>query len=508
VAAVREALHQHWGFAYSDIVTLVNAQAHREAFLAALRELDDWAGPGRVAVVYFSGHGTSPQNPHNFIPMAADTGALVVAPEDLSHPVPSYVVARSDIRPLLAHMDAKGAEVFVAFDACFSQNTARAVRLRDRRYVEAPAGAGGGSKGLIIAGQGAPAAPEGSPYGHIYYISAAGAAEPAADLDSSTYDGQPHGAFTDALLQVMTGGFAHRESQPGRMTYDDLADAVEDFMRIHPHGHTPVRMPGRFVLQRGVATRAFLSWPAPASQLAAHDDDRLRIRADGAPEPVRASLALVPGVTLVHSERDTEYEVRRLGSVDSAANLVVLTAQGEPLYGTGGLRGAIIQDQGEVLESVKLRAGLRQLWAAIRARESGLALEAGLSDDRIGQTVSARDAVALQALTSEDAQIVLLHVMGDGSTRVWLPSADEGGSCSGGNHLAAGQRRVLCRWNGARPPYGLDSLYVVAFSGVLPPELTRLPRSFDEDLITSLGHLAASRRTAMAEVTLYTVGDQ
>ena len=75
-----------------------------------------------------------------------------------------------------------------------------------------------------------------------------------------TYDGQAHGAFTDALLRVLTGRSPHRESQNGFMNYDELADAVEDFMRPRDYGHTPVRMPGKYAAERRVALQPIFEW--------------------------------------------------------------------------------------------------------------------------------------------------------------------------------------------------------------------------------------------------------
>jgi len=513
VESLGQALVRSFGFRPQDITVLTNASATRAGILAALRNLEDSASPGGLVVLYFSGHGTSPQNQRNPANLpAADTGALVVAPDDLKVARASYLVGRTDIRPVLEHLDSKGVEVFVAFDACFSQNTARSAQGRTRMYRDLGLGA---QRPNDLAQGPRPGSTEGStasrsedsPYRHVYYISAAGAAEPALEIDADrTYDGQVHGAFTDAMLRVLTGRSPHGESRAGFMSYDDFTDAIEDFMRPRDYGHTPVRMPGKYAAERAVADRPLFEWvrtaAAPPAALQPSASSGVRVRLDASARFLEAALRRIPGVNVV-AESEAEYLIRGT----ARGQLIVTTPGNEPIYGSGGIEGAYAQNPNEVLRSFALRASLRRLSESAEAHRGGLALLAGFTDATIGETVAAHRPVALLAQVSMPAQVMLLHLMGDGSTHVWLGAQAHNPECMQGLDLVPGTGHVLCQWGGAEAPYGLDLLYVVAFAPSIPSTAASSGTSFDSgfvDRLTAAAH-AAPASVAVREIRFYTV---
>lgn len=510
VQSLQATLEQFWGFRSQDITTLVDSNAKRANILAALRELESWAGPGKLAVIYFSGHGTSPQNADNFANLpAADTGALVVAPEDLSHPRASFLVGRTDIRPVLERMDAKGAEVFAAFDACFSQNTARSAQSRVRAYKDLSLGAQRPTDFTAARAAQTPGGSEDSPYHHIFYLSAAGAAEPALDIESDrTYDAQPHGAFTDALIRVLTHRAPHAESQRGVLTYDELADAVEDFMRPRGYGHTPVRMPGRYAAERAVAEHpVFGVHDSRAQETPVQNAAGIRVRLDATANFLQPSLQHIPGLDLaVARDTNVEYIIRDPYN-DGGHRIVITTPGNEPIYGAGGLDRAYPQDAPGVLKSFALRASLRKLFVTTQGQRGGLTLQAGFTDPTLGETVTAATPVSLFAQSSARAQVLVLHLMGDGSTHVWVSAASHDPECPGGMDLPEARSRILCQWGGAVPPYGLDLLYVVAFAPTIPKPLAAPGSTFDTDFVTRLTATAAAtpRGIAVRELRFYTV---
>jgi hypothetical protein len=508
VDSLKQVLERSWGFRPQDITVLLNADAKRAGILRAFDNLLAWAKPGGLAVIYFSGHGTSPQNSHSPANLpAADTGALVVAPEDIKTPRASYLVGRTDIRPVLAALDAKGVEVFAAFDACFSQNTARSAQARSRVFRDL----GIAAKPNDSATDPARASADDSPYRHVYYLSAAGAAEPALEIDGGrTYDGQVHGAFTDAMLRVLSGRSAHGESHSGSMSYDDLADAVEDFMRPRDYGHTPVRMPGKYAADRSIGDRPLLEW-GDSSQVAGGaaasspiEMPGIRVRVDPSAAFLDASLRPIRGLRIL-TERESEAEYLIRGA--ARGQVIVTTPGNEPIYGAGGLDGAYAQDADQVVRSFALRAALRKLFESSEAHRGGLALRAGFTDGSIGETVAAHRPVALAAEVSSPAQLMLLHLMGDGSTHVWLGTGAHNPECMQGLDLAPGAPHVLCQWGGAEAPFGLDLLYVIAMTPAIPRSIVSSASTFDMSLIERLTAAAniAPASVAVREIRFYTV---
>ncbi|HMK87088.1 MAG TPA: hypothetical protein VK437_14100, partial [Steroidobacteraceae bacterium] len=358
----------------------------------------------------------------------------------------------------------------------------------------------------------APARSDDSPYHHVYYLSAAGAAEPALEIGGDrTYDGEVHGAFTDAMLRVLTRRSPHSESHPGSMSYDELADAVEDFMRPRAYGHTPVRMPGRYAADRAVAEHPAFEWVSGAPLAVAGNRPQapagVRVRLDASARFLEPSLEQIPGVSLAAAgENDAEYLIRAANRGE-AGQVIVTTPGNEPIYGSGGLDGAYPQDARSVVHSLTLRGSLRRLFQASEAQRGGLSLRAGFTDDAIGETVAAHNPVSLFAQVSAPAQVLVLHLMGDGSTHVWLAANVRNPECMQGLDLQPGQGHVLCQWGGAEAPYGLDMLYVVAFSPAIRADLASPGSTFDAGFVDRLtaAAKAAPDRVAVREVRFYTV---
>jgi hypothetical protein len=67
--------------------------------------------------------------------------------------------------------------------------------------------------------------------------------------------------------------------------------------------------------------------------------------------------------------------------------------------------------------------------------------------------------------------------------------------------------QVLCRWGGAEAPYGLDLLYVVAFSPAIPRDLVATDSSFATDFVERLtaAARAAPGLVAVREMRFFTV---
>jgi len=513
VAALQEVLQSRFGYASADITVLLDSAARKPAVLAALHELASWAGPGREVFIYFSGHGTGPLDPGGAVPLPDQSGALVLAPPG---PRPGkdvgsfllkemFLVGRTEVRPVLEEMDRKGASVIAVLDACFSQNTFRAAapKQKERRFH---------SKGLAAAfppidtsrlRTGATTTGQ-WPYHHVTWISAASANETAIDLPGPTLDGKPHGALTDALLRVLTGKEPYQDANGhGALSYAELFAAAESYMRRQQYPQTPQVSPSPMTDDPQAA--AVLELPVfgrglPAGRAAAADTVKVSLSATAG--ELRRALSGVKGIEL--TEASAEYRIEA-----SAAQWKILTGQGESVLTTESGTPQL-QDADRLLESMRMRAALRRLTAAANARSAGLEVTAGSAEQSVGGTVLAGQPVSMVLRASRDVTVALVQIMGDGSTRVWLPAIPGEQTCSTNAHIAANARTVLCTWGGSAAPYGLDLLYVLAAEGSSQPLAGITDRELTPAVLRVLENVVAHHpgRVAMLERQLFTVGRQ
>jgi hypothetical protein len=116
------------------------------------------------------------------------------------------------------------------------------------------------------------------PYRHGIALAAASIKEKAKDIGKMdleffpTYDEQPHGAFTDSLLRVLTGREPGDANQDGVLTYRELYDSVLGHMRRRGYNHRPVMLPRRSealadMTERSLFGAATVAPPPPPRQI-------------------------------------------------------------------------------------------------------------------------------------------------------------------------------------------------------------------------------------------------
>lgn len=271
VEAMTQELIRGWGFERRNITTLVNEQATRAAILDALDALEQRSRPGDFLFIYYSGHGTSTDDPDlNRITtgLQTTTGALVpydfplVTPGEPYRWVDRLLVGSRDFRPRFERLD-RTRRVFVVFDTCFSGNSVRSVvgpGGRSARWLDLasmvrrhPELRGAASTRSIRVSENtlghdplfddplfgaATATPQAYPYRGLIYIAAARKYERAEDIPAgpSTLDGRAHGALTNAILLGLQG-LANRDGDR-QLTYRELYDFARDQVSEY-HPHTP-----------------------------------------------------------------------------------------------------------------------------------------------------------------------------------------------------------------------------------------------------------------------------
>jgi hypothetical protein len=294
---------------------------------------------GDFLLFYFSGHGTSAFDAANR-PMAAvigpNSGALVPYDLDMSSPEAvsgSLIIGHRDIRPMLQQVDRK-AGVFVILDSCYSGNAAKAagpvwegptrainlVAEMASKVRAAPSLSQAAGAVEVVAAE----ETDSYPYANVVAFSAASKSEPARDINTAmlqsgrfeTFDGLPHGAFSNALFSALEGpGDANGD---GQLTYGELFRAIRESVQKH-HRQTPqVQVPEEGALRLPVFSLGTGVRPSPAVPVAARPTPGGAVTA---PErPVRVRLAL-EGVSA--GERQQFSAIAGVGLTEGAHDLLV-----------------------------------------------------------------------------------------------------------------------------------------------------------------------------------------
>ncbi len=248
VQAMESALKK-WGF--DRITVLQNTQATRAAILTALDDLVKEAEPGSHVLFYFSGHGTSTEDPKFGVGLTLPHTAGALLPHDAKRDGDaaakrkSLLVGREDLRPRFQQLDDKGIHLTAWIDACFSENSTHSLASLTPR---AAPGFDPGSFSSSSVGY------QPYPYRNATTFAASAANQTATDIDEKTIrqfptaDGRPHGAFSDALLRALNdrglpGYGALDKNGDGVVTVDEFTTGVTGFMAGRAYGHQPKLQP-------------------------------------------------------------------------------------------------------------------------------------------------------------------------------------------------------------------------------------------------------------------------
>jgi hypothetical protein len=392
VDAISKLLVADYGFQPANITSLLDAKASRAGILDALDQIVAKARPGDFVFIYYSGHGTSPQDPawKQTLPIDADAGALV--PADFRQGTPAevsarLVVGRRDLRPRFEKLDGK-VTVFGLLDTCFSQNLMKGllpVYHGTPRSVTASQLTLRGGIDEDIAGDindtndiQNQTKPSPYPYHTIAWISAAQAGEQAVDLDGrvlkehpdATFDGKPHGQFTNALVKGLRG--EADLNHDGKISNSELYDYMVKTAEGGQWSHQPALsmndedkvFPASFALAG--RTRAL------EAQYVHRDPGKVRVKLVEVPASVRSAVAALPGIEM----NDQSPDVILRGVQD----FHILEGDGTPIS-----REAIDQDKvtARIAEQAdrlhraakvqaKVRVKLQNVPASVRSEIAGL----------------------------------------------------------------------------------------------------------------------------------------
>lgn len=415
VAALRALLTIDHGVPGENIVTRVDGAATRKEILDALDRLVDAAEAGDFIFFYFSGHGTSAHgNPR--LSLDLHTGAIY--PHDYKRGTPEeirnrLIIGSRDIRPRLKALDGKGALALVSFDACFSGYAVRSLRGREgrrSRYVPLPIDSLTDGPTGDYGEQTAEAPPY--PYRNVVYISGSSPDELADDISqgriwsgTSTVDGKPHGAMTDALLRALGGG-ADTDGN-GEITLKEIYQYVK-VTTSERFTQTPLLLfneDHREVLDRPVFRSAGPVPPPPTPDA----DAPLRVKLEGDAAELKDRIEGINGLTLTEDDFDILVTHQRAGKRSVRRTLYLYLDSGALLAQVAA---------GEIGPYLERQVDARKL---IRFRYDNQPFNVSLTVTPEGGVFREGSPIGFVIESDADAYILLINIDSGGHVNVIYP---------------------------------------------------------------------------------------
>lgn len=482
VAALRDVLVKRWGFAATDVHTIVDAQATRDNILAALAALERRSRAGGEVLIYLSGHGTSALSAESSLPLPHGTGAFV--PYDFrfneADGLNRLIVGRTELRPVIDALEAKGRKLWVISDSCYSGQQVRSSALPQAgelpsRMIALPRNAkdlAAQRADLALAAATPPAEPY--PYRATAYLSASAEGERAKDIPQAllatwpTLDGKPHGAMTDALLRVLDGQLPADFDGDGWLSLTEVQRAVADFMATRAYGHTPQRLPAVADDKLGLGNRPVLAVRGIAAIPRQAAPEPLRIAAGALPGSLAASIASLPDVRLVGA-RDPADVVLRAG----ADGLRLVAASGDLL---GDLPS---NDAARALGQVRQLAWAKRLRQLAERHQRG-ALPMDIDPAALGGNFVLGSKISFVVRPDRNAHLVLLDINAEGKVTVLYPQQrgeDLPLPANQAHHIpGTGEHQRIT----VQAPLGMDLVFAFAFDEA-PPGLTGMFNALELD---------------------------
>ena len=244
VPALKKVLIAEWGFAASNIQTLIDGQATQKSILNALENLQKRSKAGDNVFIYFSGHGTSARNTNfHYVTRLLPHTSGAFLPVDFVNPQEgkklseqelksSLIVGKWHLQPILKKLE-QDRSIFVVMDSCYSGNGVRSLDKKViKRQIDVLTNVADDTVEDISRSD---VVDLPYPYKNVVFISASSDAEVAADMGRSdaylTTDKKPHGAFTNALLKVLKKDAAADTNGDGQISYLEMRDATEKVIR-------------------------------------------------------------------------------------------------------------------------------------------------------------------------------------------------------------------------------------------------------------------------------------
>ena len=313
INALVPVLQDVWEFKPDNIQVLLHKEATKSAVLGALKDLKRRSKPGDQLFFYFSGHGTSAKDQSVRLPLPDMTAGLLPYDAKLNlakhEIVASLIVGRTDLRPIFRDIDQSGRQLLVIIDACYSGNAVRSFSLpgakMPTRFVPLDNKVDSllpDSDGVRTRAIAATASEEAYPYENVFFISASGEYEEAADISGPylkkfpTIDGKPHGAFSDAMLRAFSLDLSGIDANGDNVvSHLETKQAIQGWMS-GKFPQTPQHLPPLEEDRAGLASRSIFGAEAlPGTILKARPQSATAGVAQNSPQTLAATMAQTTG---------------------------------------------------------------------------------------------------------------------------------------------------------------------------------------------------------------------
>lgn len=469
VDALKAALGK-WGFRDDGvhIISLKDRQASRAGIIDALLAVEKNARPGDQVFIYYSGHGTSPNDPRlgGALNLPYASGALV--PYDFPKngnaqaQRAALIIPREHLKTQVLEKLNRDRGVFVLFDTCYSEHTARSTAknlpVRAMPLLDMPTG---DDKFDYNAGTDSRKLPP-YPYpDNIVFLGASGSAETAVDINQAnlsryqTIDGLPHGALTDAFLRVLAGKQAADSNHDGTIEYKELQTALHDRLKSQGIGQTPSLSP-KIEEDRPpfLRSRAMFGQKAPFARLAA--------------TPASANAAPIVKVQFLASAADLAGDLRKLAAINAVG------ADGDLVVDRVGGAYRLLNKAQDVVAEVPvsdpkailgriLQEGVLMHLEPTAAQNAAFNLELSLDNATKGITREENDTFALVANADEASYWLLLDIKTNGKVEAVYPREAHEQEIRPGKQVffIPGSRETDKMI--VTPPFGMDHVLAFAF---------------------------------------------
>lgn len=462
VAAMESVIQTHWDFPAENTVKLLNEQATRKNILSALKNLEKTGKADDQFFIYLSGHGTSASDPDLSPDLPANSGAFlpydITKVKTLEELKEKLIIGKRDLRPIFEKLDQQGKHVFVVVDACYSGNTVRG-RPKGRaalpvRFVSADQmltrsiGRTDGVKQKEIIDPSEP-----YPYTNIYYLAASGENEPAQDIPAEmlerypTFDGNPHGAFTDSFLQFMNFAYSSDINNDAQISYKELKESVRRFMQARGFSHIPQSLPPLEEDKNNLA----------ASPVFGSSTPKISARLSNTQMFQQQQLAITP-VSTIPLANSSVTVVGETG----ASDLRIEQENNEyQLLNSSGDLVSTAQTKTQLAETIDAQVDLHQLINAPMQQDFSLELKMlGMAK---GSTAMEGEHVGFAVRASKESYLLLMNIDSHGNFTVLYPY-----TLAELNPIARNQVIKLEAIGTVQAPFGRDHVIAYAFDKKVP----------------------------------------
>jgi uncharacterized caspase-like protein len=454
VASMKKLLIDKLGFPEKNVAVLLNSKADHDGIIKALATLNRNVKPGDYVVFYYSGHGTSyGDKAAGTWGLDPNTGALLpydIEPGSGEQVHAKLIIGKDHLRPVFLDMDQR-ATVYAIFDTCYSADAAKAVKAAKSRYIppnqltrsaKSPTSNDlDADTAMVVERQDK----SDYPYKNVISLAAAGKFQKAEDISRAelgtrkTVDGNPHGQFTNALLEGMSG--AADKDHDGIITHDELYSFLQE--KSLKWSHTPVQ-------QYSKDAGALLASPA----FLASKRGTTPVETASGPRPVFVKAEEIPAAL---AERIRKLPRVKFNEGEQFDLLVKRAEGGFDLFQSGGaaINDAVYKPDA-LLERIAAEPDVQDLLNLSYQQTFNAALRMTPDDQSVwfqGQrfTFSAR--------TDQPAYFLLLNIDVTGAVGVVYPYGDDKIE-----RMTAGDFHPLGGESEVGTTYGVEYMKLVAFT--------------------------------------------